>query len=87
MADPISIIGLVGTAGPLTKTLLDYASSVKDAPKELEGLKHEFMSLQYVFEKLDEFMQREDGKEIFKEDSALYDAAGVSYIPRTFPNK
>ena len=35
MADPIFIIGLLGTAGTITKTILRHNSSVEDASKEL----------------------------------------------------
>ncbi len=79
MADPISIIGLLGTVGSLTKTVLDFASSVRDAPKELEDLSRELASLHEVSEQLGEFIKSEDGSAVFEKHSAVYNTAGVRY--------
>lgn len=76
MADPISIIGLLTTVASLTKTVMDYASAVKDAPKELENLSRELATLHDIFEHLIEFLKSDDSKEDFVEVSALYNAAG-----------
>ena len=80
MADPISIIGLLGTVGSLTKTVLDFASSVRNAPKELRDLSRELASLHEVSEQLGKFIKSEDGREVFKEHSALYNTAEVRFI-------
>ncbi len=87
MADPISVIGLLGTVGSLTKTVLDFASSVRDAPKEMEDLSRELASLHEFSEQLGKSIKSEDGREVFEEHSALYNAAGVGSIPRAFSSK
>ena len=87
MADPLSIIGLVGTAASLTKTVRDYVSAVKDAPKDVENLSRELASLQTVFEHLGKFVQNVDGSRHFEEASTFYDAAGVRSIPYTCSSK
>jgi hypothetical protein len=74
MADPFSIIGLMGIAFSLTKVIADYASGVKNAPKEVEELSRELLNLQNVFEELADLV--EDEKDNFAEVSALYNAAG-----------
>lgn len=84
MADPISIIGLLTTVASLTKTVMDYASAVKDAPKELENLSRELATLHDIFEHLIEFLKSDDSKEDFVEVSALYNAAGVRLVPCVF---
>ncbi|CAD6584369.1 MAG: hypothetical protein ASARMPRED_001750 [Alectoria sarmentosa] len=76
MTDPISIIGLLGTAVTLTKTVLDYLSAVKDAPEELEKLSCELTHLSDVFEQVFEVIEGEDSRDNFAEASTLYNAAG-----------
>lgn len=87
MTDPISIIGLLGTAVTLTKTVLDYISAVKDAPEELEKLSCELTHLSDVFEQVFEIVEGKDSKEQFAEVSTLYHAAGVRHIPSALPSK
>lgn len=77
MVDPISIISLLGTAANLTKTILDYASSVKDAPNELENLRRELVNLHGVVGPLLELAESEESKGKFSEGSILYKSAGV----------
>lgn len=81
MADPISIISLLGTAATLTKTILGYASSVKDAPKELETLRSELANLHGIVEPLVVLAENEDGTGKFSESSMLYKSAGVCSYP------
>ena len=81
MADPISIISLLGTAATLTKTVYDYASSVKDAPKEIEHLSRELTNLHDVFEKLGIFLGTKQSKEDLMDVSTLHNAAGVCTVP------
>lgn len=80
MADPISTIGLLGTAATLTKTILNYTSAVKDAPKEVETLIRDLIVLQNVFGKLVKLLEREGSEEEFTKSSPVFDATGVSYI-------
>ena len=87
MTDPISIIGLLGTAVTLTKTVLDYLSAVKDAPEELEKLSCELTHLSDVFEQVFEVIEGEDSRDNFAEASTLYNAAGVCCIPSALPSK
>lgn len=77
MADPCSTIGLLGTALSLTKGVMDFASSVKDAPEEVEKLSRELTSLRDVFEQLLDLVENEESREDFTEVSTLYNAAGV----------
>ena len=77
MVDPISIISLLATAATLTKTILGYASSVKDAPKELENLRSELANLHDIVEPLVVLAKNEDGRGKFSEGSILYKSAGV----------
>lgn len=77
MADPFSIIGLLATAATLTKTVLDFASAVKDAPKEAKTLSRELTSLHDVNEQLVDLLENDDSREDFSEISTLYNAAGV----------
>ena len=81
MVDPISIISLLGTAATLTKTILGYASSVKDAPNELENLRRELANLHGVVEPLVVLAESEDGRGKFSEVSILYKSAGVRSLP------
>ena len=76
MADPFSIINLLGTAASLTKAVLQYASAVKNAPDELEKLKRGFTSIHDVFEQLIELMDDDDFRQKFADVSALYNAIG-----------
>ena len=76
MADPFSIINLLGTAASLTKVVLQYASAVKNAPDELEKLKRGFTSVRDVFEQLIELMGDDDFRQEFADVSALYIAIG-----------
>ncbi len=76
MADPFSIISLLGTAASLSKVVLQYASAVKDASDELEKLKRGFTSVQDVFEQLIELMGDDDFRQEFADVSALYNAIG-----------
>lgn len=76
MADPFSIISLLGTAASLTKVVLQYASAVKNAPDELEKLKRGFTSVHDVFEQLAELMGDDDFRQEFADVSALYIATG-----------
>lgn len=76
MADPFSIINLLGTAASLTKAVLQYASAVKNAPDELEKLKRGFTSIHDVFEQLKELMDDNDFRQGFADVSALYNAIG-----------
>ena len=69
MADPFSIISLLGTAASLTKAVLNYASAVADAPKEVEKLRQSLTSLVDVSEQLIDLMEDEDVKEEFGEGS------------------
>lgn len=80
MADPISIIGLLGTAATLTKTVLNYVSAVKQAPKDLERLSRELTSLHDVLERLVKFIEDEESREDSVETSTLYDATGVRFL-------
>ena len=81
MVDPISIIGLLDTAATLTKTILDYASSVKDPSNELENLRRELANLHGVVEPLVVLAKSEDGRGKFSEVSILYNSAGVRSYP------
>ena len=76
MADPFSIISLLGTAASLTKTVLNYASAVADAPKEVKKLRQSLTSLVDVSEQIIDLMEDEDVKEEFGEVSTLYNAIG-----------
>ncbi len=76
MADPFSIISLLGTAASLTNVVLQYASAVKNAPDELEKLKRGFTSVHDVFEQLIELMGDDDFRQEFADVSALYIATG-----------
>ena len=76
MADPFSIINLLGTAASLTNAVLQYASAVKNAPDELEKLKRGFTSIHDVFEQLIELMDDDDFRQEFADVSALYNAIG-----------
>lgn len=76
MADPFSIINLLGTAASLTKAVLQYASAVKNAPDELEKLKRGFTNIHDVFEQLKEVMDDDDFKQEFADVSALSNAIG-----------
>ena len=87
MADPLSIIGLLGTAGALTKTILKYASAVKDAPKKLEELSRELTNLHDMFEMLVKFLEGEKSRDDFAEISTLFDATGVRFIIGVFSMK
>ena len=49
MADPVSIISLLGTAKSLATTVINYASGVKNASKTLKELRSELMNLQSIF--------------------------------------
>ena len=84
MADPISIISLLSTAATLTKTVYDYASSVKDAPKEIEHLRRELTVLHEVFEKLGKIVGTKESKEDLMDVSTLHNAAGVCIVPFAF---
>lgn len=76
MADPCSIISLLGIAASLAKAVLQYASAVKDAPDELEKLKRGFTSIHDVFEQLKELMDDDEFRQEFADVSALYNAIG-----------
>ena len=76
MADPFSIINLLGTAASLTKVVLQYASAVKNAPEELNKLKRGFTSVCDMFEQLIELMEGDDFRQEFADVSALYIAIG-----------
>ena len=76
MADPFSIISLLGTAASLTNVVLQYASAVKNAPDELDKLKRSFTSVHDVFEQLIELMGDDDFRQEFADVSALYIAIG-----------
>ena len=76
MADPFSIVSLLGTAASLTKVVLQYASAVKNAPDELEKLKRGFTSVHDVFEQLIELMGDDDFRQEFADVSVLYIATG-----------
>lgn len=69
MADPFSVISLLNTAVSSTKAILNYASAVKDAPKEVEKLRQSLMSLVDVSEQLVDLMGDDDVKEEFGEAS------------------
>lgn len=77
MADPISTIGLLGTAATLTKIILNYASAVKDAPKEVETLIRELTVLQNVLEKFAKLLERKESREEFAGSSPVFDIMGV----------
>ena len=76
MADPFSIISLLGTAASLTKVVLQYASAMKNAPDELDKLKRGFTSVRDVFEQLIELMGGDEFSQEFADVSALYIAIG-----------
>ena len=76
MADPFSIISLLGTAASLTNVVLQYALAVKNAPDELDKLKRGFTSVHDVFEQLIELMGDDDFRQEFADVSALYIAIG-----------
>ena len=76
MADPCSIISLLGIAASLAKAVLQYASAVKDAPDELEKLKRGFTSIHDLLEQLKELMDDDDFRQEFADVSALYNAIG-----------
>ena len=84
MADPISIISLLGEATSLTKAVLGYALAVKNAPKELEKLSCEIKTLQDVLKHFVELVEGEYGREHYLENSTLYDTAGVRCPSRVF---
>ena len=86
MADPISIIGLLGTAASLTKTILRYASSVKDVPSELESLRLELSNLHKMLDKLIKSEGSEDSRQDNTDIVTLHNAAEVGFVPRTFPS-
>ena len=77
MADPFSIISLLGTASSLSKTIVKYASGVKDAPKKLKDLSSELPSLQIVFDRLVKFIESEQARNDFVEVSTLFRATEV----------
>lgn len=80
MADPVSIIVLLETAAPLTKTVVKYISAVKDAPKELERLSCELTNLHDVFAEVANLVQHQEGREKFARFPPFYDALAVRYI-------
>ena len=84
MADPMSIISLLGTAATLTTTVYNYASSVKDAPKEIEHLRRELTNLHDVFERLEKLVGTKESKEDLMDVSILHNAAGVGTVPFAF---
>ena len=81
MADPISIISLLGTAATATKAALRYASAVRKAPKELEMLNHELESLHHVLQKLMRIAESEESREDFADFSPLFQTTAVCSIP------
>jgi hypothetical protein len=57
MADPISIIGLVGQAGDLLIRLYDYVQTVRSAKKEVYELYTEILALKGILEQIDQRQQ------------------------------
>lgn len=90
MADPISIISLLGTGLSLTGTILNYASSVKDVPNEWKSLGDELSELHGLFEQL----LKIEGSKAGTQDIAdiadivpLYPAARVGPVLSAFPRR
>ena len=50
MADPISVTGLVIAIGGLVQALMNHASNIKDARKEIQDLTSELFALKGVLE-------------------------------------
>ena len=84
MTEAFAIISLLDTAASLTKTLLKYASSVKNAPKKIEELKLELTNLRHVFQSLVKLVEAEESRGRFTEASTLYHATGVRSMKRLF---
>ena len=87
MADPASIISLLGMAATLTKSVLEYASAVKDAPKELEKLVCELTKLHGVVTELAKFLGCGDSRAENTDSSPLSIATGVCHNPFLFASK
>lgn len=61
MADPISIIGLVGKASDLLIRLYDYVQTVRSAKKEVYELYTEILALKGILEQIDQRQQAAQG--------------------------
>ena len=81
MADPISIINLLSTAATLSASVLKYASTVKQASKELKELSVELKKLDGVLGRLVKQVERDEPVEKSKELPSLFDAAAVRHTP------
>lgn len=53
MADPISIAGMIITAGQILSTLYDYGKGVKEARKDIQQLSLELFALKGILEYID----------------------------------
>ena len=81
MTDPGSIISLLGIAATLTKTVLQYASAVKNAPKELEKFICELKKLYSVVRELAKSVEHEESRAEYTGVCPLQTATGVCLIP------
>ena len=81
MADPATIISLLGMAATLIKEVLEYASAVIDAPKELERLVYELTKLHGVVTALAKSLGCGDNRAEYADSSPLSIATGVCHIP------
>ena len=78
MADPISIVGLIGTSLQLIQTVKDlvkFARDVRGAPTEIIQLGGELDRLQLVVTQLEKLLKLDQGVQVSR-TSALYQAAG-----------
>ena len=87
MADPISIISLLGTGLSLTGTILKYASSVKDVPNEWKSLGDELSELHGLFEQVLEKEGSKEGTQDIADVVPLYPAARVGPILSAFSSR
>ena len=87
MADPASIISLLGTAATLTSTVLKYASGVKQASKELEELKAELTKLDGGMGILTKHLKGAECCGESKGFRTLFDTADVCPKPHTLSSK
>ena len=87
MADPLSIISLLATGASLARTILKYASSVKDVPNELKSLRDELSELHDVFEQLLKIEGIKEGTQDIADIIPHYKAAEVGFVPCAFPSR
>ena len=76
MSDPVSMVGLVLAVPPLIIPIVNYISGVKEASKDVLGIKEELTNLHHVFNQLAELLEDENSMDKFSDVSALYHSTG-----------